>query len=59
MNASNKRRNVEKDCGVYLRAAFIRGRRLMIFLLVLAAFIRVITVVTLTGRKNGSEWEES
>ena len=26
MNAFNKRRNVEKDCGVYLMAAFIRGR---------------------------------
>ena len=52
----NKRHNVEKDCGVYsgtafndifacprgvyLRAAFIRGRRLMIFLAVPAAFIR-------------------
>ena len=31
----------------------------MIFLLVPAAFIRIITVVTLAGSKNGSEWEES
>ena len=28
-------------CGVYLSAAFTRGRRLMVFLLVYAAFIRV------------------
>ena len=40
INASNKRRNVEKDCGVYLGAVFIRGRRLMIILLVPAAFNR-------------------
>lgn len=38
INASNKRRHGKKDCGVYLSAAFIRGRRLMIFLLVSAAF---------------------
>ena len=38
MNASNKRRIDEKKCGVYSRAAF------NYFLLVPAAFIRVITV---------------
>ena len=41
INASNKRRNVGKDCGAYLREAFIPGRRLMIFLLVPAAFFRM------------------
>ena len=39
-NYDHKKRNVEKDCSVYLRAAFIRGWRLILFLLVPAAFIR-------------------
>ena len=39
-NYDHKKRNVEKDCSVYLRAAFIRGWRLIIYLLVPAAFIR-------------------
>ena len=39
MNASNKRPIDEKKCGVYSRTAFIRGRRLIILLLVPAAFI--------------------
>ena len=34
-NYDHKKRNVEKDCSVYLRAAFIRGWRLILYLLVL------------------------
>ena len=39
-NYDDKKRNVEKDCSVYLRAAFIRGWRLILYLLVPAVFIR-------------------